>query len=1112
MKGAIPVECPSCHSEMPKGSRFCDRCGAALAGCCPSCGASTRPDARFCSNCGTSLMSDGGAKPATIAPPALSAAAAERRQLTVMFCDLVGSTALSARLDPEDMREIIRGYHRCCAEETVKAGGFVAKFMGDGVLAYFGYPQAHEDDAERAVRVALALVEAVRELPTAQDAQLQVRIGISTGVVVVGDLFGEGAAREQGVVGDTPNLAARLQALAAPGQVVISQSTRRLSSGHFEYRDLGRVALKGIADPVQAWQVLRASAVESRFEAQHETSLTPLVGREEELELLTRRWQGATSGRGSVVLLSGEPGIGKSRLAQAVLERLAAEPSTRLRYFCSPHHQDTALYPTIARLERVAGFRRDDTDHQRLDKLEAFLAKATGDLGDSVPLLAELLSIPTLGRYPPLNLTPQKHKEKLLQVLIDQVEGLARRNPVLVVVEDVHWADPTSLEVLDLVIDRIPTLPILIIITFRPEFAPPWLGRPHVTMLSLNRLPLGQTAEVIAGVTAGKALPKEIVDEIVNRTDGIPLFIEELTKAVVESGELMDAGDRYTVAGSLPPVSIPMTLHASLLARLDRLGPAREVAQIGAALGRQFSHELISAVAAMPQLRLDDDLAELASAELIYRRGNPPDAEYTFKHALVQDAAYGTLLRSRRQQLHARIVATLERQFPEIVISQPQLVAQHCAAAGLDAKAVDYRLKAGRQAMARSEMPEAEAHLRKGLDLLAGLPEDTERQERELKLQIALARTLVATQGHAAPEVAETQARARRLWDELGQPPQSATADLALANQFEYRLTRAELALARREAAEVLERGNVRNDPLWTVAGCNMSATVSFFLGEFSASCAYAKHSLELYDPEERDLRRRGSVGSIYQQTVARSYGFLSLFHLGYLDQARRQCEEAQAGARAHAFSRALALACGLYLQSEPDLLLRRCQEMEAHCADHGFPIFGALATTLRGSALSALGRTEEGLALLMQGLAVYRGTGAALQVPRFLAELADAYGKGGRPLEGLKCLDEAARQVEQTQERWAEAHMLRVRGELLAAVGEYAAAEAGFRQAIAVARRQKAKLWELRAARSLSRLWREQGRHEEARDLLAPIYGWFTEGFDAPDLGEAKLLLTELA
>ena len=1024
-----------------------------------------------------------------------------------MFCDLVGSTALSARLDPEDMREIVVRFHRCCAEQTAKADGFVAKFMGDGVLAYFGYPQANEDDVERAVRAGLALVEAVPKLPTADDAALQVRVGIATGVVVVGDLIGEGAAREQGVVGDTPNLAARLQALAEPGQVVISQSTRRLAGGHFEYRDLGRVALKGISDLVQAWHVLGASAVESRFAAQHETSLAPLVGRDEELELLLRRWQRAKDGRGSVVLLSGEPGIGKSRLAQAVVERLSGEPHTHLRYFCSPHHQDTALYPAITQLERAAGFRRGDTPEQRLDKLQALLAQSTDDVSEAVPLLAELLSIPTGGRYPPLDASPQKRKKKTLRALLAQVEGLAARHPVLLVSEDVHWSDPTSLEALDMIVDRAPTLPILVIVTFRPEFAPPWVGRPHATLLSLSRLPLRQSAALIASVTEGKTLPKEIADQIVSRTDGVPLFIEELTKAVVESGTLVDAGDRYMVTGPLPPMSIPMTLQASLLARLDRLAPAREVAQIGAALGRQFSHELIGAVAPMPQRQLDDALAQLVSAELIFRHGSPPDAEYTFKHALVQDAAYGTLLRGRRQQLHHRIVAALESQFPEIVASQPQLIAQHCAEAGLNEKAVGYRLRAGLQAAARSAMTEAEAHLRKGLDLLATLPDSIARQERELELQIALARALIATQGHAAPAVAETQAVARRLWERLGQPPQSW-----LANQFEYRLTRAELALARQEAGEVLDRAKTGNDPLAKIAGCNMSATVSFFLGEFAAGCAYGKQALDLCDSETRDCSTGRSLGSIYRRTVARSYLFLSTFYLGHLDQARLRCEEARAGAREHAFSLALALACGLYLQSEPALLLQRCEEMATHCAERGFPIYLAHATVLRGSTLSALGRAEEGLALLMKGLAAYRATGAALQVPRFLTELADGYGKAGRPNEGLKYLDEAARQVEATEERWAEAHMLRVRGELLMAVGERGAAESSLHEAIAVARRQNAKLWELRAATSLARFWREQRERSEARDLLAPICGWFTEGLDTPDLREAKSLLDKLA
>jgi len=607
--------------------------------------------------------------------------AAERRQLTVMFCDLVGSTALSARLDPEDLRGIIASYHRCCTELIERNGGFVAKYVGDGVLAYFGYPQAHEHDAERAVQAGLALVEGLPKLDTAACVPLQMRVGIATGLVVVGDLIGAGAAQEQAVVGETPNLAARLQALAEPGAVVIAASTRRLTGGLFDYRDLGTTALKGFAENVPAWQVLGASTIESRFEAMR-TAMTPLVGRDEEIDLLLRRWDQAKRGEGCVVLVSGEPGIGKSRITQTVLERLSGEPHIRLRYFCSPHHQDSALYPSIMQLERAAEFRRDDTDEQRLDKLEAVLAQATNDLSEAVPLLADLLSIPTGDRYPPLNLTPQKRKEKTLHAQVAQVEGLAARQPVLMVFEDVHWSDPTTRESLDLLIDRVPTVRVLVIITFRPEFTPPWVGRPHVTLLSLSRLPHRQRAEMIMQVTSGKALPKEIADQIIDRTDGVPLFIEELTKTVVESGILTETGDRYAVTGPIGPLAIPTTLHASLLARLDRMVPARDVAQMAAAVGRQFSHELISAVAAMPQQQLDNALEQLVTAELIFRRGTPPDAEYTFKHALVLDAAYQSLIRSRRQQVHLRIAQALVVRFPEAAEVEPALVAHHYTEAG----------------------------------------------------------------------------------------------------------------------------------------------------------------------------------------------------------------------------------------------------------------------------------------------------------------------------------------------------------------------------------------------------------------------------------------------
>jgi class 3 adenylate cyclase len=646
---------------------------------------------------------------------------AERRQLSIMFCDLVGSTMLSTRLDLEDLRAVIGTYHSCCAELIGRNGGFVAKYMGDGILAYFGYPQASEHDAERAVRTGLSLTEAVPNLQTTASAPLSVRVGIATGLVVVGDLIGTGAAQEQAVVGETPNLAARLQALAEPGTVVIASSTRDLIGGLFEYRDLGAVPLKGFDQNVQAWQVLEAEAAESRFEALRVAG-TPLIGREDEIELLMRRWGQVKTGEGRVVLLSGDPGVGKSRVVQALLERLAHEPNARLRYFCSPHHQDSALHPIITQLKRAAGIRRNDTDEQRLTKLEAVLARAVDDLGESVPLFAELLNIPIGDRYPPLELTPQSRKEKTLHAQLALAAGLAAQQPVLMVFEDVHWSDPTTRALLEILVDRTPGLRVLLIATFRPEFASPWGDRQHVDLLDLGRLPPGQCARMIGHLTHGKALPREIADQILDRTDGVPLFVEELTKTILESGLVREAGNAYLATGLVNPTAIPTTLHASLLARLDRLAPMRDLAQLGAALGRHFSYDLISAVAQLPKRQVDESLAQLERAELIFRRGMPPDAEYTFKHALVQDAAYSTMLREKRQQLHARIAVVLEREFPEIRRTQPETLARHCAEAGLREKAVELYISASQCATAASNNMEAAAHLKRALALVKTLP------------------------------------------------------------------------------------------------------------------------------------------------------------------------------------------------------------------------------------------------------------------------------------------------------------------------------------------------------------------------------------------------------
>jgi len=921
---------------------------------------------------------------------------AERRQLTVMFADLVGSTALSTRLDPEDLRKIIGAYQRRCAEVIAKSGGFVARYLGDGILAYFGYPQAHEEDAERAVRAGLELIEAVAKLDDGAGTALRVRVGIATGLVVVGDLRGEGAAQEHEVVGETPNLAARLQALAEPDTVVIAGNTRCLLGDLFEYRALGSVTIKGFGDPVPVWQVTGASAIDSRFEALRVTR-TPLVGRDEEINLLMRRWQQAKANEGCVVLISGEAGIGKSRIAQTIVERLSGEPYARLRYFCSPHHQDSALYPTIRRLERAAGFRREDTDELRLAKLEAVLAQATNDFSEVVPLLADLLSIPTGDRYPQLNLSPQKRKEKTLRAQLAQIEGLAAHQPVLMVFEDVHWSDPTTLESLDLLIDRVVLLRVLVIITFRPEFTPPWVGRPHVTLLSLSRLAPRQRAEMITRVTGGKALPREIADQIIDRTDGVPLFIEELTKSVVESGLVTEDGDRYAVTGPMASLAIPMTLQASLLARLDRLASVRDVAQMGAALGRQFSHELIGAIAPpQQQQQLDDALQQLVHAELIFRRGIPPDAEYTFKHALVQEAAYSTLLRGQRQHLHARITTTLEERFPEIVTSQPGLLARHCAEGGMAEKAIAYCLAAGEQAIARSAMAEAVAQLRRGLNLLTSLSDTAGRRRHELNLQIALGRALIATKGQGARATGEAYARARQLCEQLERPAQLLPV---LFGQWIHYLLRAELRLARRSAAELQQLGKAQDDTSLKFVACRWGGVTDLYLGEFTAARAELEHGLALFDPVQRPFY---AALEAYDAHVAiLSYLSRILVSLGYFDQARtrRDAALAEASKLGHTFTLAhsLFLAClDEWSVKSERALFRHAEELATLSAEHDFALFSAGGSLFRGWCIVALRQGQQGIVLLDEALAAWRATGSMLLVPFFLLLLADANGKAG--------------------------------------------------------------------------------------------------------------------
>ena len=1039
---------------------------------------------------------------------------AERRQLTLMFCDLVGSTSLSTRLDLEDLRKIISAYQRSSGEVITKCGGFVARYLGDGILAYFGYPYAHEDDAENAVRASLGLIAAAAKLDAGDGTPLHVRVGIATGLVVVGDLIGQGDAQEQTVIGETPNLAARLQTLAEPDTVVIDGTTRRLLGQLFEYRALGNLSIKGFADPIPLWQVTGESAVASRFKALRET-LTPLVGREEELDLLMRRWQRAKSGEGSIVLISGEPGIGKSRISQTMLERVSAEPHMRLRYFCLPHHEDSPLYPAIRQFEHAAGFRRDDTVEQRLDKMEAVLAESANDVMSVAPLFAELLSIPTGGRYPLLDLTPQKLKQKTLQALVAQIEGLAARRPVLIVTEDAHWSDPTSLELLDLVIERIAALPVLLIITFRPEFSARWIGRPHVTLLTLSRLVPQQRAEMITHVVAGKVLPKEIANQIMDRSDGVPLFIEEMTKAVIESGAFTEAANQHT-SGTLPPLAIPTTLQASLLARLDRLAPVREVAQIAATLGRHFSHELISAVARIPQQALDNALAQLVDAELIYRRGIAPDAEYTFKHALVQDAAYQSLLRSNRQQYHLQIAEVLEKRFPEIAEAQPELLAHHYTEAAITDKAIAYWHAAGQRAVRRSANAEAINHLTRGIDLLKTMPESPERFQQELALLLALGTPLTDTKGFASPEVSGVYSRARELCRQVGGARQLFPV---LWGTWLFYNARAEHHVAHDMAEQCYRLAESTGEPELLIAAHHARGVTLSLLGDVCASLDHLERAIALYDPDRH--RNRSLISCI----ACRSSEAHALWFLGRPDQAIEKSNEAlslnQKLSRPLSLAQALAMAAIVY-QYVGDAPTCRAQAEAALAlsTEHEFPFWRAIATILRGWALAEMNQLETGIAEMRQGLAALRATGAECLRPYYLALLAQLHDHAGQVQEGLDLLSEAQAAVDRNGELWWQAEIFRLKGELMLsprreevpAAENQMQAETEFHRALDVARRQSAKSFELRATLSLARLWQRQGKGAEARGMLADIYGRFTEGFGTADLQEARTLLGKMS
>jgi class 3 adenylate cyclase/tetratricopeptide (TPR) repeat protein len=1032
----------------------------------------------------------------------------ERRQLTVLFCDLVGFTELANRVDPELLQRIIRSYEDTCALCISRYEGHIFQRLGDGIVAFFGYPHAHEDEAERAIRSALKIIDSLSNLDVPDVGHLAVRIGIATGVVVV-------SPGEKGAVGDTMNLAARLQGIAQPGSIVVSERVHRLAAGSFDFEGLSEQTLKGIEHPIRAYRILEVSQAASRFDAATQEELTPLVGREQEIGLLLERWALAQNGEGQVVLLSGEPGIGKSRMLSELRGRLESQGAQTLRFQCSPYHVNSAFWPSIDNIERALRFGRDETPESKLDKLEELIVTHYGRPLNDVRFIAEILSLPFEARYGALTLTPQKHKDETLRALVDMAEAAARKQLSVMLFEDVHWSDPTTLEVLDLLIDRVRTIPLLIVLTHRPEFQPEWTGHGHLMALNLSKLTRAQGTAMVYRLTGGKALPPDLLEQIVSKADGVPLFAEELTKSILESGELKDAGDHYDYAGSARSITIPATLRDSLMARLDRFTPVKEIAQIGAAIGREFSYELIAAVAPHVKAELNRALKQLTESGLAFRRGTPPEASYVFKHALVQDAAYDSLLKSRRHTLHARIAQVIDQQFPTTKDTAPELLAYHLTAAGEAEAAIPFWQKAGTLAIQRLALKEAISHLNRGMEIIGTLPQSVERDGKELDLRTPLGTAWMALKGWTAPEVWASFHPALGLAKSLGRHEALVPIYYGLWASV---ITQGQLAQALAWVNEMLATAKASGDLDLLIVGHSAACTTYYWRGEFISSREHADRVLALYSEEKH--HHLADIMNVDPKTYVGLYASLGTWMLGYPDRAVQESDAKDTNARRrnHPFDMGYALTIGALLwdfRCEPERLLTCAEAAERLGRAHSLPFVSeVLAQLFKGLAWLRGGRLEEGIPQLRNATESWTAGGASAVVPLLRATLAEGIAHNGDLDGGLSLIEESLAQIAQPgwEERSHLAEVLRLKAWMLQQQGKLAAAEENYLASLNVGHEQQAKSWELRTSTSLARLWQAQGKLKAAYDMLAPVYEWFTEGLDTHDLKQAKTLLDELS